>query len=232
LGWYPARFPGAHGDGLQVEIGRHCRGTRPKRYHVRKVVKIGDHTCTIHTVLSMSIHNVSDKGNRGLIQSVAMKKENRSVDRYQQASRLRQARLQAGYATAAAFARAHGLGEADYRHKENANRGISVADAKAYASILAPKIGAHFTWSYILDGEKSSQATMMGYIGAGDQIFPFDDEHAWDSIAAPPDLKNPLAAIVHGDSMLPVYRDGDILFFWRNHTRNSALDKPGLRRSD
>lgn len=140
------------------------------------------------------------------------------------AERLRQARLQAGYAHASDFAKAFGYVESYYRHKENGLRKISVDEAKQFAAQLATKIGPHFTWSFLLgEGAASPQATMIGYIGAGEAIYPFDDEFAWEPVLAPPAMVNPLAAIVRGQSMVPVYRDGDILFFGNITEDYSAL---------
>jgi phage repressor protein C with HTH and peptisase S24 domain len=131
------------------------------------------------------------------------------------ADRLKSARAKAGYASASAFAAAHGLTESGYRHKENKTREISVSDAKLYARLLSKKL-PWITWNYIIGGEApktADQAKVIGYVGAGEQIFAFDDEHAWDPVPAPPGAKEFNAAVVKGDSMLPVFRDGDLLYF-------------------
>lgn len=55
---------------------------------------------------------------------------------------------------------------------------------------------------------------VVGYIGAGAEIFPIDD-HAkgdgMDHIPAPPGIVNGIALIVKGDSMWPRFMDGDIV---------------------
>lgn len=54
---------------------------------------------------------------------------------------------------------------------------------------------------------------VMGYAGAGARIFPFEDGPL-DEVDPPPGAPmGTEAVIVRGDSMYPLYRDGDILFF-------------------
>jgi hypothetical protein len=130
--------------------------------------------------------------------------------------RLREAREAAGYPSASAFANAHDLTESAYRHKENGTRQITVADAKLYAKLLSKTLNPPITWPYIINGDlppSEWQASVVGYVGAGEAVFPFDDDHAWDPVPSPPGKENMRAAVVRGDSMAPVYRDGDILYF-------------------
>lgn len=132
--------------------------------------------------------------------------------------RLKKAREAAGYPTAAAFFKTiedQGLTESNYRHKENGTREISVADAKLFARALLKKL-PWITWTYIVNGDRPkivNMAQMLGYAGAGEEIFPFDDDNAWDPVPAPPGLEQPMAVDVKGGSMLPVFRDGDRLYF-------------------
>ena len=53
---------------------------------------------------------------------------------------------------------------------------------------------------------------LVGYVGAGAEIFPMD---ALGYVEAPPGVAGPqtVAVQVKGDSMLPVYRDGDLLYY-------------------
>lgn len=126
--------------------------------------------------------------------------------------RLRKARIRAGFPTAADFARHHHLEETTYRSTENGTRGLTVAKAILYAKLL----GHGTTRAWLLVGEQPESPVMIGligYIGAGESIYPFDDEQAFDQLPAPPGMLGGKAAIVRGASMLPVYRDGDILYF-------------------
>jgi hypothetical protein len=132
--------------------------------------------------------------------------------------RLKKARERAGFESAAAFARADardiGISESGYRHLENGTRPLRIHHAKRFAKLL----GAPVTWLWLLEGERADNAPMaevVGYVGAGETVFPMDDAAAFEPLPAPPGLHEPVAAIVRGESMLPVYREGDILFFER-----------------
>jgi transcriptional regulator with XRE-family HTH domain len=62
---------------------------------------------------------------------------------------------------------------------------------------------------------------VVGYVGAGDQIFPFDD-HAMGSGLEEVDLApasgSPMVAVrVRGDSMLPTLRNNWLVFYTRSH---------------
>lgn len=55
---------------------------------------------------------------------------------------------------------------------------------------------------------------IVGYIGAGAEIFPIDDHmkgDGMDHIPAPPGLVNGIALIVKGESMWPRFMDGDVV---------------------
>lgn len=52
---------------------------------------------------------------------------------------------------------------------------------------------------------------LIGYIGAGDTIFHFGIGEARERVPAPPDVARGIAAQVRGSSMLPVYRDNDLV---------------------
>lgn len=52
---------------------------------------------------------------------------------------------------------------------------------------------------------------LIGYIGAGDQVYHFGIGEAPETIEAPPGITRGIAAEVRGPSMLPVYRSGDLV---------------------
>lgn len=62
---------------------------------------------------------------------------------------------------------------------------------------------------------------VVGYVGAGAEVFAVDD-HAkgagFDEVEIPIDgmSRSTVAVQVRGDSMLPVYRPGDLIFYDRN----------------
>lgn len=62
-------------------------------------------------------------------------------------------------------------------------------------------------------GEGPARVPLVGYIGAGEQVFHFegDDDHA-EPIEAPPDAGElDVAYAIRGDSMEPAYHEGDIV---------------------
>ena len=79
--------------------------------------------------------------------------------------------------------------------------------------------------------QKRRSAPLVGIVGAGSQITPIDD-HAvgagMDIVETPPNRDEELIAVqVRGDSMYPVYWDGDVLFFAR---RDGAMIESCLNR--
>lgn len=61
------------------------------------------------------------------------------------------------------------------------------------------------------------RVTVAGYIGAGGEII-FDDLGDEDTVIRPPGISGTLVAlVVRGSSMLPKYKDGDIIYIQRQH---------------
>lgn len=56
------------------------------------------------------------------------------------------------------------------------------------------------------------------YVGAGDQVHVIEGDDAFDYTEAPPGFENGGAGIVRGESMLPIFEPGDVLF-WRHLER-------------
>lgn len=59
--------------------------------------------------------------------------------------------------------------------------------------------------------EPSGRLSLVGYVGAGDKVFHFGIGETRVEVPAPPGVKRGIAAEVRGTSMLPVYRDGDLV---------------------
>lgn len=76
-------------------------------------------------------------------------------------------------------------------------------------------------WEWLLSNEGSPTARpllapVLGYVGAGGQIFPMDDfaqGEALDEVEMPQPSPNAVAVIVRGDSMYPRYFDGELIFY-------------------
>lgn len=55
---------------------------------------------------------------------------------------------------------------------------------------------------------------VIGYVGAGAEIFPIDDHSqgaGFDEIPAPPGVFRAIALVIKGDSMWPRYQEGDVV---------------------
>jgi phage repressor protein C with HTH and peptisase S24 domain len=61
------------------------------------------------------------------------------------------------------------------------------------------------------------RVTVAGYIGAGGEII-FEDLGREETVIRPPGISGTLVAlVVRGSSMLPKYKDGDIIYIQRQH---------------
>lgn len=64
----------------------------------------------------------------------------------------------------------------------------------------------------------SGRVQVCGKIGAGGQLIYFPEDHEFETVARPPLAPGPLAAFcVEGESMLPRFDPGDIVFVRRDH---------------
>lgn len=82
----------------------------------------------------------------------------------------------------------------------------SVSNSKYLAKILN---------ALHLSDTTTALVPVVGYVGAGSEIFPIDDHmkgDGIDQIPAPPGMVNGIAVIVRGQSMTPKYDDGEVLF--------------------
>ena len=139
--------------------------------------------------------------------------------------RLRQARIDAGFTTAAEGAARAGVKYYTYAQHENGVRGIPSDRAAAYARAF----GIEPQWILYGRGGRSGprQIPVVGYVGAATEFFGFDD-HAQgaglDEIEAPPGVPDEaVAVIVRGDSGYPAIRDGMVLIYWNKHDNPAAL---------
>lgn len=63
----------------------------------------------------------------------------------------------------------------------------------------------------------SPRVAVVGSIGAGGSVI-FEDTGLGDTVVRPPGISGKVVAlVVNGDSMLPKYRDGDVIYIQRNH---------------
>lgn len=108
---------------------------------------------------------------------------------------------------------AAGLGETTVRDIIERGRDPRYGTLEKLAEAMEISMG-----ELLLISESRPLVPVVGYVGAGAEVFPFDD-HAkgggMDEVPAPPGLEDAVAVYVRSDSMWPVYRDGDLLFYRR-----------------
>jgi repressor LexA len=63
----------------------------------------------------------------------------------------------------------------------------------------------------------SPRVSIVGYIGAGGEVI-FEDMGREDTVLRPPGISGTLVAlVVRGSSMLPKYKEGDVIYIQRTH---------------
>jgi phage repressor protein C with HTH and peptisase S24 domain len=128
--------------------------------------------------------------------------------------RLKLARERAGFDTATAAAARYGWTETTYRHHENGTRNFPKPKAITYARAfrVSPE------WLLLGTGDGGKRPVpLVGYVGAGAEVFAFDDGGALDEIDPPPGIGPEAVAVkVKGDSMYPRYMEGDVLIYDRH----------------
>lgn len=134
-----------------------------------------------------------------------------NVARMDAHERLRQARVNAGFANMADAARRFGWEITTYRGHENGSRGIKRPSAEAYARAYRVPVA----WLMFGEGEPTKKGVpLVGYVGAGAEVFPVDDGGALDWIDPMPGIGPEAVAVrVRGNSMFPRYFDGDVLIY-------------------
>ena len=129
------------------------------------------------------------------------------------AERLRRARHEAGFATAAEAARAHGWNLPTYNSHENGYRGFNIQKAKRYARAFRVRFG------WLIDGappmRDGEETKIVGAVGAGAEVVPADEESDIGEFGTPPGATAGAltAVLVKGDSMYPWLRDGDAVLY-------------------
>ena len=133
------------------------------------------------------------------------------------AKRLKAAREKAGFGNATQAAKQHRWTVSTYLGHENGSRDFDREQAKKYAKAFRT------TAAWLMTGEGEASTAQMipvvGYIGAGAEITPFDDHEkgaALEEVEAPPGAGDSVVAvIVRGDSMYPAYRNRDEIYYER-----------------
>ena len=124
------------------------------------------------------------------------------------------------YKTATEAARAFGWPVSTYLGHENGDRIPSRPTAKKYAARYKVR------WEWLLEGEgqavaKGGSIPVEGYVGAGAEFIPFEDNNAGLGDSPSVIEPNSAAVIVRGESMYPRYFDGEHLYYIKE-PRNPA----------
>lgn len=135
----------------------------------------------------------------------------------EKALRLRQARIERGFETAASAAEAFGWNRSTYSHNENGNAPFSYRRAKEYAAAF----GVRAEWLYEASGPMAAGAEVglvpiIGNVGAdpnGVVLFATGQE-AGDLVPIPPGGTDKAVALrVSGYSMPGIADDGALIYF-------------------
>lgn len=79
---------------------------------------------------------------------------------------------------------------------------------------IAPVLGVKPS-DILSDLKKDNLVPVVGIVGAGEVMFSVDDNQTLDEVVFPfkSEFPNTVAVRVKGESMLPVYRNGDLIFY-------------------
>ena len=85
---------------------------------------------------------------------------------------------------------------------------------------------AYFRYGEKALGPEPRSVNIVGYVGPGAEINAMD-RHGWSGdtevVEAPPgETLSSVAVVVRGDSMYPVYQDGDVIFYARDGLEDEA----------
>jgi phage repressor protein C with HTH and peptisase S24 domain len=155
-----------------------------------------------------TVYSLQYPGKRKCSKSTLGQGKRRPMTRPQ--DRLRRARLDAGYASAADAARAFGWNVNTYSSNENGNAPFSKTASVRYARAFRVELDWLVTGNGPMKKPKRG-VPVVGHVGAGAVVFPIDNG-VLDTVEPPFSTpENAVAVIVRGDSMLPAYRNGTYL---------------------
>lgn len=141
------------------------------------------------------------------------------------AERLKAARVAAKFTSAAAAAKALGVGESTYRAHENGQNDYGPDEAAIYARKF--KTNA----AYLLTGQAAAaddqpsemEVAVVGFLGAGGEVLPEFEQappEGFEQVTLPFSVPDDLWAFrVRGTSMLPVFKPDAVIVVYREQKK-------------
>lgn len=154
------------------------------------------------------------------LQRIAL--HNADMERHERLKRARQRRFRTAKEAADYLRIPYGT----YTGHESGSRGIKDSELQRYANVyrvrlpwLTHGIGPELRSQEDGDGLSKSDVEVMGFIGAGAEVSPEHEQvppGGIEKVSLPITVPEEIVGFqVTGDSMLPVYRDGDVILVWR-----------------
>ena len=135
-------------------------------------------------------------------------------------NRIRELRIAANL-DAERLASLAGVSQATVSKLENGKMQLT----QRYLELLAGALGAYPADLLPVDHVRPRRVPLVGEVGAGEKYYPDAEAGAWgeiDRVDLPGYEDGMMAVLVKGDSMVPRYCAGDLLFFIKNHARPPA----------
>lgn len=183
-------------------------GTGPMGVDMAKPYSHLDANVNDTTRITMRSHNNADRGTMWRMPKV-------KAFNPEQRRRVLRDYIAAENLTVNGWARAAGISEGTLRNFLNGDSdSLSDRSYELLAAVRSVPVS-------LLRGEKAARSVhpeipVRSFVGAGDEIISLtDDEDPIDWTPAPPGLEDAEATEVRGMSMLPLYREGDLLFHRR-----------------
>jgi len=99
-----------------------------------------------------------------------------------------------------------GLSHSQVSRLENRRSDVTLSQLEGFAELYGCRV-------VDLVADDAGEITLVGAVGAGEKIAPFDRDATFETIEGPPGFRFGAAVVVRGDSMEPAYRDGDLLVY-------------------
>lgn len=188
-----------------------------------------------HTVHSAHI-TVKAKSTPICVQNARMEHDDEDT-RPDEAKRLEAARIKRGFKSARAACEYFGWNYTTYSQHERGERGLTKATSEKYAR--AYRVSQAWLLTGSAEGTHNTSVKVMGFVGAGAEVMPEFEQvppEGLDTIDLPFSVPEDIIALkIRGDSMLPVYRDGDAILVWKDQrlaTENYIGEEAAVRTED